>query len=46
LRFKTDRQAGTLTIVLYAKPRRPGALTSRIRVEGGPAHDIRQFVYP
>jgi hypothetical protein len=46
LRFKADRQPGELTIVLYAKPQQAGPLTSRIGVAGGPAHTIRQWIYP
>jgi hypothetical protein len=46
LRFRTDRQPGELTVILYAKPRQMGALTSRIGVQGGPVHEIRQWIYP
>lgn len=46
LRFRTDRQPGELMVVLHAKPRQMGALTSRIGVQGGPVHEIRQWVYP
>jgi hypothetical protein len=46
LRFRTDRQPGELTVVLYAKPQRAGVLASRIGVHGGPLHEIRQWTYP
>jgi hypothetical protein len=46
LRFRADRQPGELTIVLHAKPRRFGRLAVQIRVRDGPAHTIRQWVYP
>jgi hypothetical protein len=46
LRFKADRQPGELTIVLHAKPRRIGRLSSQLGVPGGPAHTIRQWIYP
>ncbi|HEX2116197.1 MAG TPA: hypothetical protein VHM01_17470 [Alphaproteobacteria bacterium] len=46
LRFRTDRQPGELTVVLHAKPRRMGLLTAQVGLRDGPAHTIRQWVYP
>jgi hypothetical protein len=46
LRFRTDRQPGTLTIVLHVKPQRMGLHSSRIGLAGGPAYDIRQWIFP
>jgi hypothetical protein len=46
LRFRTDRQPGELTVVLHAKPRQMGSMTAHIGVRDGPAHAIRQWIYP
>ena len=46
LHFRTDRQPGELKIVLHAKPRQVGLLNAQIAVRDGPAHAIRQWIYP
>jgi hypothetical protein len=46
LRFRTDRQPGELTVVLHAKPQQAGLLVTQIGVGEGPAHAVRQWIYP
>ena len=46
LRFRTDRQPGELTVVLHAKPRQMGLLTTQVGLRDGPTHAIRQWIYP
>jgi hypothetical protein len=46
LRFRADSRPGELTIMLHAKPQQMGRLSSQIGVASGPAHTIRQWIYP